>query len=169
MTEKLQEQITFENCRIGFRNFSGAEGQYNNKGNRNFSLFIDDPKLAERMEADGWNIKYLKPRDETEEPQPYLQVTVGYKGKPPHIVMVTSRGKTPLDESTVSLLDWAEIEKVDLIIRPYNWTVRDASGVKAYVKTMFVTIHEDEIERKYSDVPDSAANTLPVQEDEAPF
>ena len=31
------------------------------------------------------------------------------------IIMITSHGKTILDETSVALLDWAEIQEVDLI------------------------------------------------------
>lgn len=158
----MAQNITLEGVKITFRNFSGAEGQYNRKGDRNFAVFLDH-ETADRMAADGWNVKTLKPREEEEEPQPYIQVKVNYKGRPPKIVMLTSRGKTPLGEDMVNLLDWAEIEKSDLIIRPYDWELNGKTGRAAYLQSLFVTIREDELDLKYADVPDSAANSLPVE------
>jgi hypothetical protein len=75
-------------------------------------------------------------------------------------MMITSRGKTALDDETVGNLDWAEIENVDLIIRPYNWVLHEGTkaenrGVKAYVSSMYVTIVEDEFEAKYHDAPEN--------------
>lgn len=155
----LNKNIIIENARIGFRNFSGKEGKYNPAGRRNFCVFLD-PKIAEELVADGWNIRYLEPRDPDDDKQAYLQVTVNFSNIPPKIIVITSKNKTTLEESTVNMLDWAEIENVDLIIRPYNWDVNGKSGVKAYIKSMYVTLVEDEFEKKYRDVPDAAISSL---------
>lgn len=167
-----QNLLTMEDAKIVFLNFSGKEGRYNREGDRNFCVLLD-PQLAENMIADGWNVKYLTPREEGDEPQAYLQVTVGFKGRPPRIVLVTSRGKTPLGEEEVGMIDWVDKKMVDLIIRPYDWEVNGKSGRKAYLKSLFVTMNEDELDRKYADVPDSAANSLPADpwenDEEAPF
>lgn len=150
-----------EDVKIIFRNFSGKEGQYNREGDRNFSVILS-PEQAKQMEEDGWNVKYLKPRDEDDEPTPYIQVAVNFKGKarPPRVVMISSRGRTTLGEEDVSILDWTENKQVDLIFRPYEWAVNGSSGVKAYLQSIYVTIIEDELEIKYADVQDSAASSI---------
>ena len=145
--------VMMEGVRIIFRNFAGKEGQYNREGDRNFAVLIDE-KTAEAMDADGWNIKTLKPRDtdegSEEAPQPYLPVSVNFNGRPPRIVMITSRGRTNLDENQIEVLDWADIKNVDLIVRPYEWTVNGKSGIKAYLQSIYVTIEEDPLEMKYN-------------------
>lgn len=143
--------LVMEDARIIFRNFQGKEGQYNREGDRNFCVLLDH-KTADDMAADGWNIKTLKPREEGDEPQPYIQVSVNFKGRPPRIVMVTSRGRTDLGEDECEFLDWADIRSVDLIIRPYEWTVNGKTGIKAYLKSIFVTIEEDYLELKYAEL-----------------
>jgi hypothetical protein len=150
-----ENTVLMEGVRIIFRNFSGKEGQYNREGDRNFGVIIPSAEVAEAMLADGWNVKYLKPREEDEEGEetPWLSVSVNFeKGRPPKIMMVTDRGRTALDESTVEMLDWADIKNVDLIVRPYTWEVSGRTGVKAYLQSMYVTIEEDELERKYADM-----------------
>lgn len=144
--------LIMENARIVFRNFAGVEGMYNREGDRNFCVLLDED-TAQDMIADGWNVKRLKPREDAEVGTAYIQVSVGFKGRPPRMVMITSKGRIELGEEECVLLDWADMERVDLIVRPYHWNVNGRTGVKAYLKSIFVTIHEDYLELKYADVP----------------
>jgi hypothetical protein len=161
--DKFIPEVKIEDTRIMFRNFAGAEGQFNRAGDRNFAVPLD-ADVATAMSDDGWNIKQLRPREEGDAPQDYVQVAVSYKGKPPRIVLVTSRGRSELKEEDLNILDYAEIEKVDLIINPYKWVIpargnqEEKSGVKAYLKSLYVTLKEDELEQKYANVPESAAS-----------
>jgi hypothetical protein len=147
--------VLMEGVRIIFRNFEGKEGQYNRAGDRNFAVLLD-AGVAEAMATDGWNVKWLKPREDAEEgdePQAYLQVTANFdKGRPPRVVMITSRGRTNLDEHTVEMLDWADIQNTDMIVRPYEWSVNGKTGVKAYLQSIYVTVEEDDLERKYAEM-----------------
>lgn len=138
-----------EDARIIFRNFKGEKSTFNQKGDRTFCVVLD-PKIAEDMAKDGWLVKFLDSREEGEPNTPYIQVTVGFKFYPPKIILITSNGRTPLTEDTVEVLDWADFKLVDLIARAYDWEVGGKTGTKAYLKTMFVTIEEDELERKYA-------------------
>lgn len=151
---KVTSTINIEGAKLIFKNFKGEKQKYNEKGNRNFGVLIDRD-LAEELKADGWKIMYLKPREEGEEPQPWMKVKVKFGDYPPIINLITSKGRRRLDEDTVDMLDWTQAKNIDLIIRPYNYPATDdrPAGVAAYLKSIYVTVLEDEFEQKYKDIP----------------
>lgn len=154
------ERVTIRDAYTLFRNFAGEEQQYNRKGDRNFCVVLG-ADLARQMVDAGWNVKTLRSRDEDEPDRPYVEVAVGFSGnRPPTVVLVTSRGRNTLTEDEVDVLDWIDWKKADLILNPYPWSFNGRSGVKAYLKSLFVTADEDELMQEYADIPEIGAGPV---------
>lgn len=167
-SNQMIPNITVRDARIIFRNFAGAERQFNPQGKRNFGVLLEED-IAKTLYADGWNVKWLAPRDEDERPQAWMPVEINFNApvgsniQPPVVVIIKNGVKRTIDEEDLSILDWAEIENVDVTIRPYTGGQKfqwDASGrpgvrgVKGFVKQLFVKVRLDELEERYSDVPE---------------
>jgi hypothetical protein len=150
---KRLDNIVVENARLIFKNFAGEESKFNRAGNRNFCVILDGDS-AEDLRQMGWNVKALRPREDEDEPTYYLQVTVAFGNFPPKVIMISGKTKTVLDEESIDSLDYVEIANVDLIIRPYHWEVNGKEGIKAYLKTMYVTIEQDVFAGKYDCLDD---------------
>lgn len=152
MADRRIPNVTLEDVKIKFRNFAGKEDQFNREGQQNFTIELP-LEVAEDMANDGWNIKVLKAREDVdgEVDTPILNVAVNFDGpRPPQVTMISGNRRTNLTKDTVEALDWADITNVDLIISPSSWSFNGKSGVKAYLEKAFITIEEDDLERKYA-------------------
>ena len=144
------EPITLRNANVLYKNFSGAEQTYNDKGNRNFCVELPE-NLALQMQEDGWNIKMTHPKDPEEEPRYYVQVAVAFRkrdGEPvlpkfrPKVYRVDSRKNVSLlSEDTIDELDEDDIVSVNVKIRGREHT---PGKIKAYAKIVYATVDEDD-------------------------
>lgn len=150
---------TFKDVKLLFRNFSGRPGQYNNEGARNFSVLLNEEDA--RILAKGeWRVKQMKDQDDGTPGDKHLKVNVNYKtGRPPRIVLVTSKGQTDLGPDEAGTIDVADIQKADLVVNGW-YSDMAGGGYSAFLKTLFVTIREDELELMY-------AVTQPAHDDAA--
>lgn len=148
----MAERISFmvEDAPVLFKNFEGREKKFNQKGDRNFVVALPD-ELAVQMIEDGWNVKMLKPKEDDEDgiARPIITVKVRFDKIPPRIYLITDTSRTRLDEDTVDSLDWVDIRSVDLIARGHWYDMNGDQGYTAYLKSLFVIINEDPLEKKY--------------------
>jgi hypothetical protein len=163
--DKLEVRI--DNARITFRNFEGLEKKFNPPGNRNFSIFLPDD-VAKEMEAAGWSVKWLNSYED-EAPQAVIGVKLNFGNYPPNVVLVADGKMTRLDETNISVLDYAELEQVDVILRGYEWEVSGKTGVKAYLKTGYFVLVVDELAKKYSNEAGLAQESLDDNTEEEKF
>jgi hypothetical protein len=144
----------FEEAQILFPNFAGVAKMYNAEGDRNFNLVLTQDQ-ADDLASKGWNVKVKEGRDDGDPNRYLLEVAVMFGSWPPTIVLISSRGRTVLDEETCDIIDRSEIEFCDVVIRPYQWSVNGNSGIKAYLKAIYVNLHEDRFKLKYDDLPEA--------------
>jgi hypothetical protein len=162
---KAEREITIEEAIVlpgVWRNFEGRASDYNDEGDRNFSIMVDE-RLRDTLQALGYNPKLRTPKNDEQEPFWFLKITVKYgETKRPRIHTVTNGGKTItlLRENTVEILDSLEFETMDLTITPFDWEGFGTSGSAAYLKEAYVVPVESALDRKYA----IAGNTADPEE-----
>lgn len=147
------KDVTLEGVRLVFRNFSGTPDRFNKTGKKLFSVVLPQD-VADELSAQGWNVKRRDPRDEDDDPLLFLGVEARFNNYPPEIWMVVGRKRILLDDVSVSTLDHARILDADVVLAPYPYQLEEGGewGIKAYLRKMYVTIEEDELDAKYSDL-----------------
>ena len=171
--------LQLENAHIGRRNFSGEIKTDFDTGKRYFNVYLEDLKLVDDLNRDGWSIHEYLPKgtadtylqsdrncksldgkelmDYVKNTNPsdlvyYIPVEVKFSPVPPTMIKLINNGvQTVLTEDTIGCLDHVEIENVDLILNGYQWTVNKKSGVKAYLKEIYVTARQGNFGGKYDD------------------
>lgn len=146
-------KLIIEDAKILYRNFSGLGSPYNREGDRNFNVIIDDPEVANQLQADGWNVKCRLPRDPEDLPLYHVKVNVNFKSaRGPKIYLHTGSAMSYLDETTVNELDQSDILTCDMIISPYHYERNGQTGISAYLDTLHVVIKEDPFAHKYANL-----------------
>lgn len=135
--------LQIDDARIIYRNFSGEGSKFNREGDRNFSLIIPDQELADKLVAQGWNVKIREPREEGDDPFIHLPVKVKFNDRGPNVYLQSGGRRVKLDEESISCLDNVDIVNVDMDIRPYDWEVNGKTGRTAYLHSMCVTQEVD--------------------------
>lgn len=130
--------LQIDDARIIFRNFSGAASQFNREGDRDFHLIIDDTEIADALDREGWNVKIKPARSEDEDPLMSMKVKVKFNGYGPNCYLYSGTRRVELDEESVGCLDDIEIDRVDMDIRPYDWSLNGKTGRTAYLQSIRV-------------------------------
>lgn len=148
ITEGPRGILQIDDARLTYKNFSGEGTPFNRAGDRNFSIIIDDPDVADRLIEEGWNVKIKPARDEDDTPFMHLPVKIKFNGRGPIVRLISGDSVNKLDEESIDILDEVYMLRVDLDIRPYDWEVQGKSGRTAYLHAMEVTQELDRFEAK---------------------
>ena len=166
-------KIKFDHVRITFRNLAGRPTDWNKKGGvRDFAVVLDNYEDVQQLIDMGFNVKYFNKKNPDDPEVPYLKVKVNFRndddGKliAPHIYMINNNKKTLVTPATAQIIDQADIEYCDIVIRPYYYEVNGKSGTSAYLEKMYVNIEQDDFEKKYSMYDDGEDN---LDMEEVPF
>lgn len=171
MSNKPKLRIEDAKIIFPFSNFSGVPRKgdtFHREGDRDLCVQIDE-ELAGVLQADGWNIKRTKTREDGTGNDPYIKIKINYNNefKKPTVAIVKERGLEYLDENTVGCLDHLEVLRSDISIDPHPWEFRGEKGVNGYLDALYVRVNEDIFAEKwkngYADVTDA------VDEDSNPF
>ena len=170
----VKEKLCIEDARLVFKNLSGKGSEYNKEGDRNFAIVLDDEQ-AEKLSNDGWSVKVREPREGYEDEGNFNTLRVNVKFGPnesrnPKVYCISGKKMVQLTENSIGVLDFDDIETVDLTIRPYNWVKANRSGTSAYLEEMYVTVRSSRLQDKYAQyTEDSVADDFTDPDGELPY
>lgn len=150
ITTNTRGILEINNARLVYRNFQGRGDKFNREGDRNFSVVIPSQEIADKLAADGWNLKVKPARDDQELPFITLPVKIKFNDRGPACYLVANGNMTKLSEDMVGILDDVDIESVDLDIRPYDWEVNGKRGRTAYLQGISVVQKVDRFAERFA-------------------
>lgn len=157
-------KISLNGVQLTFRNAEGAikktmangriKGQFNTNGAKTFAITLNEEQ-ALAMEADGFNVKWPKPREDIDPAednrQPTLMVTITNSADKQihHSVSVFVVAGTDVNDPGVKLphenydqIDDMDIMFADVNMNVYDWEVNGKQGKKVYLQAMKLYIRE---------------------------
>lgn len=156
LTISPKDILQIDDAIIKFRNFSGKESKYNRKGDRNFVLVIPTEEMAEALRNNvnkygvGWSVVRKVINDDGDE-EFRLKVKVKFNEYGPDVFLISGKNKIKLDEDSVGELDYIDIKRIDMDIRPYDDEFGDKVFRAAYLQKIYVTQELDRFAARYAE------------------
>ena len=163
----------FPNCRTTYKNFEGRKNEYNDAGQKTFSIRISEEEALHRFPMgydaygeivygpglidQGLNVKPMPHREDEINPDWHLPVSIRYDpdfpSRNPGVTMISTdtNGRpvhTSLNEFSIGLIDRADVIEYNVAVRIHNWKKNGKSGRKAYLRNMDVTVYQDCVEKR---------------------
>lgn len=145
-------KILMDNVKIKYPNFAGIRKQFNDEGDRNFVVVIEDPEIAEELRERGFNIRIKTPDNPGEVPEMQFKVVVSYRFSAPIAYLKTGRKLKELTEESIGILDSIEMERVDLDLRlGKEWSAGGRTGRTAYLDKIVVVQEVNRFLARYAE------------------
>lgn len=157
--------VQIDDAHLIFCHFSGAEDDYHQEGERDFSIRIDDPEIAEAFMNEGFNVT-IKQRDNGEPPYMRMKVKVGMKGRESDakVFVVVGGRLRPLNRETIAMLDGIRIERADMEIRAFDWERNGRSGRSAWLNEIKVYQQISRFEQEYAEQEFPGEEPFPTED-----
>lgn len=165
MRDRNRDDVTIQETNFPFApNFRGGPDRFNPKGGKRYFSIALTEEQAQELKAQGWNVKWPKPRlDPDYDPEqdsrtPHLKISIHYSERSqPRVVLITPRGRRGLPEDLIDVIDTIDIEFVDVTFRPYDHQM-NGGGRTAYLKAIFVKMRVGELDAKWGHLPEDDDN-----------
>lgn len=156
MTFGPRDRVEIDDARICRRHFGGHEDdRYNAEGDYNFTLIIPNEEMAEALMERGYNVQIKPAANEYEDPWITLKVKIYPNKKTGQIdfdaILKSGGNIQTLDIETLETLDRISIAKVDLDIRPSDWTYGKKSGRTAVLDGIWVEQNVNRFQRRLAE------------------
>ena len=133
-----------------FSHFDGREDTFNAEGDYNFTMILPDD-VAEKLRAEGWNVRTMDGYEEGDPPEHLLKVKISYKYEPPKVFLIKGDRKLRAEKRDLADIRRDTCEQIDVIITPSRWVVGGNSGITAYAKELYAKVKESRFSAKYAD------------------
>jgi len=160
---KFIPPLEIENAQIkwAWSNFGGRKAMYNEEGEHNFQLILDEP-LYRQLKEDGWSVRESDGPEDGDPSEYLLKVKISYRFEDPRIYLIKNNRKIKAREDDLQDITRTSTKQIDVIIKPSFWERNDKVGISAYVDEMYVVMNTSRFADAYADYVDVAASAAPT-------
>lgn len=152
LLEKLNDySYVLKNVQTTYENFSGRPGRYNEEGNRNFVVKIDDPAIAQALINDGFYLKKLEKLDDDAPDVWHMKISFKYKPTPNNeidpydvkIKVIMNGQSAEMNRHNVNGIDKLIIRSASVQFHPYRWDKKDPHKASAWLDSAKLRVESD--------------------------